>query len=198
MKRGLSVAPKSKQYAGFRHAQVRARGSKEEAEDSSTGRGPVRSSSQISVNKSATSSLSPPTPRVIVELPRRNPFLWGPQHETSDEDDDDKFFRPADGIVTRKASKLTTAGESGFFDTTVETGQEATAIRVAAGAVYFRWHVIDESDLRVTCCGSNTHPIPVICAHPAELHEAPVGLSKQNHELVSAESGCYSRGYGWY
>ena len=50
--------------------------------------------------------------------------------------------------MTRKAPKLTTAGESGFFDTIVETGQEATAIRVAAGAVYFRWHIIDEFDLR--------------------------------------------------
>ena len=78
IRRDLSVATKSEQYTDFRHAQLRTSSNEAEAEASRTVQGSARPSSQISdghENKSATSSLGPSIPLLMVELPRRNPFL---------------------------------------------------------------------------------------------------------------------------
>ena len=51
--------------------------------------------------------------------------------------------------MERDTPRLVIARESGFFDTSVETGYEDAAVRIAAAAVYFRWHVIEETDVRL-------------------------------------------------
>lgn len=69
-------------------------------------------------------------------LPRHNTFLKGVDPDNID--DNAIEVQQVDDIVTRDAPQLVTARESGFFDTTVETGHEDMAVRVASGAVYFR------------------------------------------------------------
>ena len=62
---------------------------------------------------------------------------------------EDEIIPEADDIVERETPYLVTARECGFFDTSVETGREEAAVRIAAAAVYFRWHVIEETDVRL-------------------------------------------------
>ncbi|KAL8679403.1 MAG: hypothetical protein Q9186_004314 [Xanthomendoza sp. 1 TL-2023] len=83
---------------------------------------------------------------LLESLPRHNTFLEGIEPDGAG--DEEGAHRPED-IITRDAPHLVTARESGFFDTTVETGHEDMAVRVASGAVYFRWHVIEENDVRL-------------------------------------------------
>lgn len=90
-----------------------------------------------------------------VESPRQNPFLK--KYQPEEDDDDHEFWMQADDVVDRDAPMLVTARESGFFDTSVETGHEDAAVRTAAGAVYFRWHVIDENDVRLLLVADRIH-----------------------------------------
>ncbi|KAL8966514.1 MAG: hypothetical protein Q9183_003342 [Haloplaca sp. 2 TL-2023] len=99
-------------------------------------------------------TLSPIADSLLDRLPRHNPFLLiGGVEEPQD---DDHMFQ-ADDIVARDTPQLVTARESGFFDTTVETGHEDAAVRVASGAVYFRWHVIEENDVRLLLVADRIH-----------------------------------------
>ena len=59
---------------------------------------------------------------------------------------EDEIIPEADDVVERETPHLVTARECGFLDTRVETGHEEAAVRIAA-AVYFRWHVIEETDV---------------------------------------------------
>lgn len=107
------------------------------------------SSTQINDDSNSmgqSSSEDEALPLQLVTLPRRNPFLY-PNAELHD-DGEGQHMEMAEDIIPRRTAKLITAQESGFFDTNVETGREAAAVRVAAGAIYFRWHLLAEADLR--------------------------------------------------
>ena len=77
-------------------------------------------------------------------LPRWNPFI---RATLPDDSEEEEIIFQADDIVERDTPRLVTARESGFFDTSIETGHEDAAVRFAAAAVYFRWHVIEETDV---------------------------------------------------
>ena len=83
---------------------------------------------------------------LMESIPKHNTFLEG---IAGGEPENEDQVEGVEDIVARDAPPLVTARESGFFDTSVETGHEDMAVRVAAGAVYFRWHQIDENDVRI-------------------------------------------------